>query len=87
MMMSERWRSMTAADAIQTDRHHRQRSTQGWTTAIRITQVAAARIGQGSGATQAVAEAVVDLRTLRARLLRMSKSVITRKERRSILCD
>jgi hypothetical protein len=87
MMMSERWRSMIAADAIQTDRHHRHRSTRGWTTATRITQVAAARIGQGSEATQAVAEAVVDLRMLRARLLRTSKIVTTRKERRSILCD
>jgi hypothetical protein len=55
--------------------------------ATRITQVAAARIGQGPEATQAVTEAVVGLRTLRARLLRTTKSVITRKERRSILCD
>ena len=44
---------MIAVDAIQTDRHHCQRSTRGWTTATRITQVAASRIGQGSGATPA----------------------------------
>jgi hypothetical protein len=47
----------------------------------------AARTGQGVGATHAEAEAVVDLRTLRAMLLRTSKSVVIRKERRSILCD
>jgi hypothetical protein len=41
----------------------------------------------GGGATQAEAEAVVDLLTLCAMLLRTSKSVTTRKERRSTLCD